>query len=100
MKRKLILSFLVVLISFLGACAEKKKEQKVIFEVKSYTYGGGSLNLNALYRQYCPNTFKERLTDYTADGWRIVSFSEKSYPGPQVGVTTGKCLGTEFVLEK
>ena len=110
MRRELVTLFLVVLSSFLGACT---KEQKVIFEYSKHKINDKSEPewglADKYFRIHCYHTYKEKLTDYTSAGWRIVSFSDKDYAAPTFEYTdfwgrrlirTGRCLGREFVIEK
>jgi hypothetical protein len=85
------LGCLVLLVLAITGCS---KQQEVVFEAESIGYKGGAAEPKT--EEECIALSKE-LKGYLNDGWKVVASSPKE---KVVADGYGKCIGTEYVLEK
>jgi len=72
------------------------KQQKVIFEAESISYKGGDRHWVSDIQRDC-SAISESLAAYMKEGWKVVSSSPKE---KLVTSNRGKCVGTEYIIEK
>ena len=88
------LGCLILLVLATTGCSNK--EQAVIYEVNSISYTSGEGWATPLMSEECRLLSKE-LKTYLNDGWKVVTSSPKE---KVVYHNLGRCVGTEYVLEK
>ncbi|GAB3656345.1 hypothetical protein [Ramlibacter alkalitolerans] len=84
------LLFPVLAVAFLAAACTKKQE--VVFEATSVRWRG----MIGTTEDECKKASRS-IQQYLGDGWRIVSSSPKELV---VNHGEGRCIGTEYVIEK
>lgn len=72
------------------------KKQKVIFEAEFISFKNKDSYQSTEIQKEC-DLISESLSDHLKNGWKVVSLSSKE---KLVYHSIGKCIGTEYILEK